>query len=184
MLHGLGLAFAALAAPLPQDKPGNWMVWGFYGQSWFILGSEDFRRGGGLAIQWIRPEPRFTFRRNRGSLVLEANYTRTEGGDKFEFDADRTHAVGLAALARYEFRSERGPHLYVEGGWGVQWADRITIDLPSQFNSTPILGAGFIIPSGRTEVYIGGRWIHVSNAGTKGNNPGQNQLFFMVGVRF
>ena len=45
----LPLLFVPTAA-LAQEK-GEWSLWGYYGQSWFILGSEDIRRGGGLAVQ-------------------------------------------------------------------------------------------------------------------------------------
>lgn len=182
----LFLAVSALAVTTPSVSSGEkpWMIWGFYGQSWFIFGSEDFRHTTGLTVQWTRPEPRFTFRGNRADLVLEANYFRSTGGNKFEFDADRANSFGLLALARYEFRPQKGLASYIEGGWGLQWIDRITIDLPSRINSTPTLGAGLIFPFGRTEVYVGVRWKHISNAGTRGNNPGQNQIMLGVGVRF
>jgi hypothetical protein len=160
------------------------MVWGFYGQSWFIFGSEDIRRGGGVAIQWVRHEPRFKFRSHEGQLIFEANYTNTVGGNKFEFGPDRTNAVGIVGLARYESKAKSGFGGYVEGGWGLQWASQITIDLPSQLNSTPVLGAGLILPAGKNQVYAGIRCIHISNAGLKGNNPGQNQLQLMLGLRF
>lgn len=160
------------------------MVWGYYGQSWFILGSEDIRRGGGLAVQYVRHEPRFKFWGKEGQLVFEGNVTHTVGGNKFEWEGDTTIAFGVLALARYETRPKKGLSTYLEGGWGLQWADKHTIDLPSHFNSTPVLGAGIILPIKGHDLYLGVRYIHISNAGTVGNNAGQNQVLFMAGIKF
>lgn len=159
-------------------------MWGFYGQSWFILGSEDIRRGGGFAIQYSRSEPRFTIWKKKAKLVLEANYANTVGGNKFEWSPDRTQALGALALIRFETRPTHGLSTYIEAGWGFQYADKLTIDLPSRWNSTPTLGAGIMLPLRDREIYIGIRWIHISNGGTVGNNPGQNQILGMVGFRF
>ncbi|HRF60736.1 MAG TPA: acyloxyacyl hydrolase [Fimbriimonadaceae bacterium] len=165
----------------PEPKSEEWMAWVFLGQSWFLLGSEDFRQGGGLAIQRIRREPHLTYKGSRGELVWELNAATTVGGDKFEWPGDTTTSIGALALARWPVRWARGVFGYVEAGWGLQYASALTIDLPSRLNSTPTLGFGFDLGE---RLRLGVRYLHISNAGTVGNNPGQNQLFVMVGYRF
>lgn len=174
----------SVRAPAPIGQRWEreaWMVWAFIGQSWFLMGTEDFRQGGGVAVQRVRPEPRLTYKGSRGELVWELNVASTVGGDKFEWPGDTTTAVGAVALARWPVRWSRGVFGYVEAGWGLQYANAVTIDLPSRLNSTPTLGFGFDLGA---QVRVGVRCMHISNAGTRGNNPGQNQLFLMLGYRF
>lgn len=174
---------AALALAGGAAWGHEWMVWGYGGQSWFLLGSEDFRRGYGIAVQRVTPGIKMFRRADRTSLVWEANFTRTDGGNKFEYGPDHTLAVGALALLRFESKPS-GARAYFEAGWGFQWASEETIDLPSRWNSTPTLGVGFVLPSHDDELYVGLRFMHISNAGTKGNNPGQNQVFLMLGWKF
>jgi hypothetical protein len=162
----------------------SWYVGGFVGQSTIVLGSQDIRQGGGLAIAYSRPEPLFSTSRVPGQLVWEAYLDRTYSVNERERSPD-THAFGVLAIARwYSNQDQYGQGFYYGGGWGLQFADRASIDLDSKVNSTPMLEVGTTFPVGRSEILIGLRFLHVSNAGTVGDNNGSNQLFLTVGLRF
>lgn len=183
------LVLFLVCAPLnyaDSKKPTQpyYMFWGFYGQSWFFFGSEDFRTGGGFGIQYAKPEPKFRFKRKQAQLVWELYTLHTAGGNKFQFPPDCTNALGFLAHARYEVRPKKGIGSYLDLGFGVQAASQSTLDLPSRVNTTPTIAGGLIFPLGSGDIYLGFRLMHISNAGTKGNNPGQNQIRLAIGYRF
>ncbi len=167
-----------------EEHQAHWFAWAFAGKSWFVLGSEDSRSGWGLAIQRVKEESRLRFRKSPGQVVLEGYYLHTRGGGKFGRPRDITDALGFLVMGRYESRQHGNFGTFLEGGIGLQVASQETIDLPSQINSTPTVGGGIFFPVGHTRGYAGIRLLHISNGGTKGNNPGQNQLHLMAGVRF
>jgi hypothetical protein len=79
---------------------------------------------------------------------------------------------------------DRGNGVYADIGFGVQFVDRVTFDLQSTINTTPMLGFGGVFRAGKEEVLIGLRWLHVSNGGRVKPNRGDNILFFTFGIRF
>lgn len=155
----------------------------FFGQTVLILGSNDIRTGGGLSLQYVKPEKRFTFRHKPASMVMEAYFLWTQGGF-IEHAKSKTSSVGAIILARFENRTRQGIGLYYDIGWGLQVSDRVSADLTSQLNSTPVFGTGVILPAERNNIYLGLRYMHTSNAGFRGTNSGQNQLMATVGIRF
>lgn len=174
-----------LLAALPTKQPdqlGQWSIWASYGDSQTVLGSEDHRRANLIGVQYSKPERKFRYRSYKGELVLEGYYLSSRGGGIDNVPPDRTDAFGALAMARYVF--PRRIRSYLEAGWGLQLANRTTIDLSSRLNSTPVLGAGVILDAGTGQIYVGVRYLHISNGGTVGNNQGQNQLHLMLGYRF
>lgn len=165
-----------------RDRP-SWYVGGFIGQSAIVLGAEDIRQGGGLAVAYAKPEPRFRFRRVKAQMVLEGYVDRLTSVN--EPTSPNTKAVGFLTMARWHGRRDQwGQGFYVDLGWGFQVADKRTIDLDSRFNSTPVVGVGTTFPMGAQELMVGLRLLHASNAGLVGRNQGSNQFFLTVGVRF
>jgi len=158
------------------------MIWGETSKNKIFMGSEDPRRGGGFAVQYVAPWSRLRYGTVQGLLCWEAYYTRTAGGDNDGAPVDIAHAYGLMATARYERPLLGRVSFYAELGWGLQVVDRRTIDLSSRINSTPTIGLGIVFPG--NQLYVGWRWQHVSNAGTNGNNQGQNQFQLRVGWKF
>lgn len=174
-----------LALLMPATLPAreDWFVVGSGLQSLIVLGSRERRSGFMVAVQRVRPERWLDDRSTPGLLVLEAYYQWSNRINALpEAGPVRQATFGFLALARYEDR-RRVPGTFVEFGWGLSFSDGITADLPSRFNSVPTVGGGFILPAGRREVYLGLRFMHFSNAGTKGSNNGQNQLHLTVGLR-
>ena len=96
-----------------------------------------------------------------------------------------TKAFGILAMSRWHGRRDaRGQGFFLDLGWGLQIADRRSLDLDSRLNSTPVVGFGTTLPLGAQELMIGLRYLHVSNAGLVGRNQGSNQFFLTAGVRF
>lgn len=172
----------AVAEPIkpPGKTDAGWYVGAMLGRSELILGSEDLRQGFGIALGYGKPEPRFRYRDVPAQLVLMAYYQSTKGDGAPRY-AD---AYGALAIARYRFRSNGKVGAYLDLGWGLQATNRTSIDLDSLVNSTPMVGFGAAIRNGSSEVLLGVGLLHISNAGLKGDNQGQNQLFLHLGFRF
>jgi len=164
----------------PRTAPSKY-VYGFFGQSALILGSEDNRYGGGIGFGYGKPERRFRYKTLPAQLVVEGYIDRTRSLS----ESRDTTAFGVLAYSRWRFPvNERGWGIYFDAGWGLQYADKTTIDLDSHLNSTPMLGLGGAFPIGHREFLIGLRFLHISNAGLRGSNQGQNELFLTLGFRF
>jgi hypothetical protein len=172
----LGLGVDSLA----WGEEGKWSYWISGGQSALILGSEDSRRALNVAVQYGRREPRLKIAGLEPHLVYEGYASRSTSRGRFEFGPDTTYMFGALGLSRWETFAT-GTRAYLELGWGLQYATRVTLDLPSLWNSTPVVGLGLIFPCGRSRLLAGLRLMHVSNAGTRGNNPGQNVVSLSLG---
>jgi hypothetical protein len=153
-----------------------------FGQA--FLGSEDIRRGGFYGFEYAKPEPRFRWRTNRAQMVWEGYFLSSKGQGFDNLPVNHTNAFGGLVLARYWKRGDEGLPTYFELGCGLQWASMPTQDLDSQLSSTPVIGVGVAVPFEGQELLISARIFHISNAGTKGSNQGQNQFHFLVGLRF
>lgn len=156
----------------------------FGGQSMTILGSEDRRTGFGLGFGYGRPEPRFHVRGMRTQLVYEAYYDHTSSRGASGHGPNQAETFGAMAYGRWRWPLKRGVGIYATAGWGLQYTNRTSVDLDSNINSTPMLGLGFSWDTGDGEASIGLRFLHISNAGTRGRNQGQNQLYLVYSWSF
>jgi hypothetical protein len=170
--------------PNPLTAPSHYVT-GFFGQSEIIFGSEDGRFGGGLSYAYGHPEKRFQLGQIPAQLVYEGyvDHTQSDGGSGFP--ANATLAFGGLGYARWRWPVDRiGNGVYLDFGWGLQFANRPTLDLDSRLNSTPVLGFGGVYKDGHKEYLIGLRLLHISNGGTVRPNYGQNELFLTLGFRY
>lgn len=151
----------------------------FAGRSELILGSEDERFGGGVFYGFGRPDPRLKFGYVPAQQVAEVYLDRTHSKGANGDPTNDSYALGVLEYGRWRFKS-----VYFDLGLGLQFQNRATTDLPSYLNSTPMLGVGFVSNSQGHDLFTGVRLLHISNARTKHKNPGQNELFLMVGIRF
>lgn len=162
----------------------SWHVFGFYGQSALVLGSEDSRLGGGLAIGYGKPEPRFRYGSIPAQLVVEGYVDRTISLLKRKPSPD-TNSVGTLVYSRWRWNlNEHGWGMYLDLGWGLQYSSQPSVDLDNHLNSTPMLGFGGTFRFGTQEFLAGIRVLHISNGGSNKPNQGQNQIFLTLGVRF
>lgn len=153
-----------------------------FGQDW--LGSEDTRRGGLYSVSRSQREPRLHFWGYDAELDYEAYYMFTKGGADFMAGPNSSHHYGLLLVGRYYQKYAKSARAFVEGGWGLQYTNRLTHDLDSLWNSTPLVGAGVIVPFERYELMLSVRYFHISNAGTAGDNEGLNFFQVRFGLRF
>jgi hypothetical protein len=154
----------------------------FAGKGAKILGSSDVRAGGGLSYAFAKPEPKFRIGRTRAQLVWQGyvDYTDSIGVIR---PRDPSYAAGGIAYARWWGKPfSRGPQFYSELGEGLQYATRPSYDLPSEINSTPILGFGVALPLIGRDWLVGVRLLHASNAGFVSPNRGQDEIFLTVAV--
>lgn len=180
----IGLLSAILCADEQRYVPEDgWVITiaPTAGQKW--LGSEDLRRGTYYALQYSVQEPRFTFRGSDAQMVLEAYYQFTKGGTQPNADPNKVNAIGGLVLARYWRQFPQTLPTYFEVGMGVQLNDRVTTDINSYLNTTPVVGVGLIASIGGQEFLLGLRFFHISNGGTRRPNQGQNQLHFHIGAK-
>ncbi len=153
-----------------------------FGQDW--LGSEDTRRGAMYAVSRSKHEPRLHFMGYDADLDVEAYYMFTKGGSDFIAGPNSSHHYGVLFTGRYFQHYAKSARAFVEGGWGLQYTNRLTHDLDSLWNSTPMLGMGIIVPFDKKDLMISVRYFHISNAGTAGDNEGLNFIQFRFGLRF
>lgn len=176
------LAFSTISARAQNEK---WTIQGGTVAGQPILGSEDSRKGWFYSAERERPWSMLNIGQNKGYLNLGAYYMRTTGGGFDNLPIDHINAYGIFATGRYHMTFARGFSTFAEIGWGLQYAEHNSVDLPSLLNSTPILGAGIIVPvTDKYEIQLTARYFHISNAGLVGNNQGQNQIHILAGVRF
>ena len=165
-----------------QDVKWRVSAAAMFGQDW--LGSEDTRRGGYYSLAFGKPEPRLHFWGYDAELDIEAYYIVTKGGSDFLAGPNTSHHYGVMLVGRYFERYSKAVRAFLEGGWGLQYTNRLTHDLDSLWNSTPMIGAGFVVPLKDAELMFTLRYFHISNAGTAGDNEGLNFFQFQVGYRF
>ncbi|HRJ26715.1 MAG TPA: acyloxyacyl hydrolase [Fimbriimonadaceae bacterium] len=178
-----GLSVASLGRARPTEG-SSWSIYAGAVRSVPILGTSDERFGIVAGIQYLHRDPRFDYGQVPGYLVLEGYYLGTSGGIQ-PFPRDRANALGGLVMIRYVWEPKgRLPGTFFEFGWGLQYSDRTSRDLDAHWNSTPTLGGGFLLRLNQRTVTVGARLHHISNAGTKGGNRGQNQVHFFVGWSF
>ncbi len=182
------LFFAFVCAAFCDDDPrttSSHFFEAFYGKSMLIFGSEDERFGGGFGYGYGRPEPKFTLWHVPAQLNYEAYVDHTQTTGHLSRPADSTFAGGVLGFARWRWPvNKAGMGFYMDFGWGFQYANQTTLDLDSVVNSTPLLGIGESFKIGTQEYLVGLRVLHISDAGLKGKNFGQNELYLTLGLRF
>ena len=166
-----------------ESQPNKALLFGA-GVSVPVLGAQDLRTAFYLAYQWTKPEKRLTINHIPLKLVLEADLGFSYGGGWRSRPRDKSWSISAMAAARYEKIGPSGRGFFFEGGMGIFMATRRTWDLSSNLNSTPTAGGGWIFPGDGRVYQVGLRLYHISNAGTRRPNQGQNQLLMMAGVRF
>lgn len=176
-------------APAQETRPftrGNWYVEGFAGRAIpEFLGSEDHRKARGIGIGTYMAAPRrLRYRHYVPELVVTAYHHRSTSAGVSGVGPNATDAYGVLTVARYGFAVVKGLNGYFDMGMGLQYADMRTVDLSGRLSSTPTLGLGLSFGKGQTKWLLGIRLLHISNAGFQGNNQGQNQVLFTLGVRF
>ena len=175
---------AAIADQDPRIAPSHYFT-GYLGTSLTILGSEDTRAGGAFGYAFGRLEPRFAYGDIKAQLVYEGYVDHTQSGGANGDPENNTYAFGGLAYGRWRWQVDRfGNGMYFDLGWGFQYANHVTNDLDSQINSTPVMDVGGTFRSGPHEYFLGLRFLHISDAGLRGKNAGQNELYLMLGVRY
>jgi len=98
------------------------------------------------------------------------------------FEDGAIHVGGLAALAKYNFRTGTSVTPYVEAGAGVTYASRDVPSKGSQFNFSLQAGVGVQYAlSGRATVNLAWLYHHLSNADIYSRNVGLNTGLFLLG---
>jgi hypothetical protein len=172
------------AACLAQsyDRPA-WYLTFYGGSSARILGTQDIRTNYGVGISYSRPERHFKWRHGPANLVLEGYYEHSIGEPAEGRSSTFTESVGFIGYARFRF-IKRDYALYFDIGEGINFSNLESPDLDTKINSSPMIGGGVAIRQGSRETLLGVRILHLSNAGLRGSNRGQNQILFTVSVRF
>jgi hypothetical protein len=143
-----------------------------------IFGSSERLASLGAVYGISKPEPRFGSRKVPADLVTEGyGEFSSSSGDIFDSPYSRA-AVGGLALSRWYPKS-----MFVDLGVGLQWNSKLSRDISSSVNSTPVLDVGLRHGAGNRELLYGIRYMHISNANTKRPNRGQNQFLFYVVVQ-
>ena len=136
------------------------------------------------SLSFSHPEPRFHIWNYNAEFDIEGYYMFTKGGARFLAGPNSSHHYGLLFIDRYYQHMSGEVRTFLEGGWGVQYTNRLTHDIDSMWNSTPMLGAGFVVPVQGKELMFTVRYFHISNAGTQGGNEGLNFFQVLVGLRY
>lgn len=187
ILSGLTVLLALINPSAAQEPTrGRWFVEGFSGKSLVpFLGSEDLRTAHGFGIGFVRRTPWWLHHgRSPSDMWSQIYYHTSTSPGASQQPPNRANAIGILTTVRYWAPSKGNVRAYLEVGGGIQLANRTTVDNTSRLNGTPALGVGVSFRGGSSDVLIGVRLLHISNAGFRGTNQGQNQLTLTVGVRF
>lgn len=167
------------------SKTGNsFYIGAFGGESAIILGSNEIRSGGGITFGYGRPDPKLRIWSIPAQNCLELSVDSTHGRGSYESTPNDRVGVNLLEYARYRFRTRHGVGFFTDLGFGFYFTKE-SFDIPSPVSFTPTAGIGVAIRNGRaSELIIGLRFRHISNAGIRGTNNGQNGFWLTVGERF
>jgi hypothetical protein len=137
----------------------------------------------GVALAWDWDFERLRKAQLTAQTELMLNHWRAEdfGGGHQGF----TQVVLLPSL-RMRLGQGRSPW-FVEVGVGASWMDRKFVTphktFSTQWNFYDMLGVGYSLDDQRRHE-LGLRWVHVSNAGIRKPNPGQDLLQLRYVTRF
>ena len=149
-----------------------------------ILGSEDTRQGGGISLAVGRRDPKLRMGNVNGELIWEGYLMQTTSPGVNGDLPNTTFAYGVLASARYRWEFRSDCKVFADFGFGIQWVDHSSTDLPLAFNTSPTIAVGLEFKAPKGAFQVGARLFHVSNGGRKEPNPGQNFLQFFVGLRY
>ena len=171
---------------IPSHRETYFVLHAAAGQTVVPLFGDTDKRDNYLAgLSYVKPERFLKTGRKVGDLFQEVYYehsvSKGGSGPRGNLPSDY-EAVGYLFGDRQNWGIGRYG-IYVDLGWGLQYNNHRTADLPSRLNSTPFLDVGFWIPNHRHPLLVGLRYLHSSNGGTVGSNTGQNQFFLDVGVK-
>lgn len=172
----------------PEDswsKTGNsYYLEGFAGRSVIMLGSKEVRQGGGIGFGYGRPEPRFRLWSVPAQWVWEATVDETHGLGTYASAPNDRLGVHVFSYSRWRGRTNHGIGAYADLGFGLYFVSP-NFDVNSDVSTTPLLGLGLAFRSGqKNEWLVGLRYRHISNAGTRSPNNGQNGIWLTVQFRF
>lgn len=186
MIVELALTLAAAFCGVGAGGPSPYFEVHLFGGQTLVpfLGDTDKRTNYGAGLVYSKPEPRLKYKTYAGELMQEAYYEHSHSPNQFQAGPSTTQAVGYLAGARYEWAHRGSVSTYLDLGLGLQVQNKSSDDVPSLVNSTPFVDFGLLFPDSRNPVSVGLRWLHISNARTKGQDAGQNQFFLDLGMRF
>ncbi len=187
----LAVPVASLLKTIPHQQveaapsKSYWYLTFMGGQTQKILGSSEIRITGGIDLGYGWFDPRLKLGTIPAELVLEAYTYRTELQSAPAASPGQTSNYGALAVTRYRWPMEKaGNGMYVDLGFGVQFVNRPTFNLQANLNTTPMVGIGGVFRSGKHEILLGLRLLHVSNGGRVKPNRGDNILFVTFTIRF
>lgn len=106
-------------------------------------------------------------------------------GDLYRDGNESVRALAASVLVRRTWRPGSRFRPYLEAATGPLVAEKQVPASTSRFNFMTQAGAGFAFNSGgRLPVFVGYRFLHISNGGYSPRNPGLNVSTAVVGVQF
>jgi hypothetical protein len=166
-------------------KELTYYTMGFTSHTQRILGSQDSRSGGGFSLGVGRFDPKLRIGNLKAELIWEGYFHQSSSDGVNGDPANTALTWGVLASARYRWRFRSNMNLFGDVGFGVQWANHTSTDIPLAFNTTPTLAFGLEIKTRDQGAFlVGSRLLHVSNGGRKPPNPGQNFLQLFIGFKY
>lgn len=117
---------------------------------------------------------------------MQFDQPRNWFGDQYGDGHEDVRALSSSLLLRRRFNVD-SPHVqfYGEASSGPMWAEKPVPAATSRFNFVTGFGAGIVLmPKRRASVFVGYRFMHVSNGGYSPRNPGLNISSVVLGVRY
>jgi hypothetical protein len=176
---------SSVSAGQTSVKELTYYTLGFNLRSQEILGSQDTVSGAGFSLAVGRNDPKLRIGNVKAELIWEGYYLQRTDSGLNGIGATEAEAFGFLASARYRWKFRSNMNLFYDVGFGVQWSNHTSHDLPLAFNTTPTLALGLEIKTrGEGAILLGTRLLHVSNGGRKSPNPGQNLLQTFIGFKY
>lgn len=105
-------------------------------------------------------------------------------GDLYGDGHESVRALSASLLVRRTFRTQSRVRPFLEGATGPMVAEKRVPASTSRFNFVTHAGAGLVFNGdGRFPVFVGYRFMHISNGGYAPRNPGINVSAAVVGVQ-
>jgi hypothetical protein len=167
-----------------KEKEFNYYTLGYSVRSQLILGSEDQRSGGGFSLAVGRNDRKLRSGNVPGELIWEAYFMNTTSEGVNGDPPNSSASFGVLASGRWRWEFRRDMNFFGDFGFGIQWLNHTSNDVPLAFNTTPSFAFGMEFKTKGGAVLAGARLLHVSNAGRGTTNPGQNLLQWFIGFRY
>jgi lipid A 3-O-deacylase len=135
----------------------------------------------GVIWEWSARKERRALFTGQTELILSHWRAHAMGGG-----SQTLQQVTLLPVLRMELDRGRSPW-YLEAGIGASWLSRAYVtpekEFSTRWNFYDVLGGGYRFGA-RGEHEVGLRYLHVSNAGIKKPNPGEDFLLLRYARRF